>query len=193
MKLIMVRIAAAWALLLGPALGENDGYCYDAEQHPVRFSDLGSRLDITQALNETCETPIGDHMYACNAAVSAQAKKRARRQTIVSTSLPTPNSTTVLLTRITHFHQKALNVPMPNDASRTFVFHFASLHYVNQSIPDTGPCGDVYLSRASCVYLGLAAIDMCERGGEVTINETVAAGGGEERPVTAWLQVIPFM
>ncbi|KAK7718963.1 hypothetical protein SLS63_010376 [Diaporthe eres] len=88
---------------------------------------------------------------------------------------------------------KALNVPMPNDASRTFVFHFASLHYVNQSIPDTGPCGDVYLSRASCVYLGLAAIDMCERGGEVTINETVAAGGGEGRPVTAWLQVIPFM
>lgn len=89
--------------------------------------------------------------------------------------------------------QKALNVPMPNNASRTFVFHFASLHYVNQSIPDTGPCGEVYLSRASCVYLGLAAMDACERGGEVTINETVAAGGDEERPVTAWMQVIPFM
>lgn len=81
---------------------------------------------------------------------------------------------------------------MPNNASRSFVFHFASLHYVNQSIPDTGPCGEVYLSRASCVYLGMAAIDTCERGGEVTINETVSAGGGGTgRPVTAWLQVIP--
>lgn len=86
-----------------------------------------------------------------------------------------------------------MNVPMPNNASRTFAFHFASLHYVNQSIPDTGPCGDVYLSRASCVYLGMAAVDACERGGEVTVNETVAAGGGEGRPVTAWLQVIPFI
>lgn len=72
MKLIMVRITAAWALLLGPALGENDGYCYDAEQHPIKFSDLGSRLDITQALNKTCEAPVGDQMYACNAAVSTQ-------------------------------------------------------------------------------------------------------------------------
>lgn len=85
---------------------------------------------------------------------------------------------------------------MPNNASRSFVFHFADLHYVNQSIPDVGPCGDVYLSRASCVFLGLAATDMCERGGEVTVNETVSAGGGEEgagRPVTAWLQVIPYI
>lgn len=89
--------------------------------------------------------------------------------------------------------QKALNVHMPNNASRTFVFHFASLHYVNQSIPDPGPCGEVYLSRASCVYLGLAAMDACERGGEVTISETVAAGGNAERPVTAWMQVIPFI
>lgn len=92
---------------------------------------------------------------------------------------------------------------MPNNASRSFVFHFANLHYVNQTIPDTGPCGDggVYLSRASCVYLGLAAIDTCERGGEVTIAETVPAGGrggggagGEDRrPVTAWMQVIPYV
>lgn len=82
---------------------------------------------------------------------------------------------------------------MPNNDPGTFVFHFANLHYVNQSIPDNGPCGEVYLSHASCVYLGLAAIDACERGGEVTINETVAADGGEGRPVTAWLQVIPFM
>lgn len=82
---------------------------------------------------------------------------------------------------------------MPNNDSHTFVFHFASLHYVNQSIPDTGPCGDVYLSRASCVYLGLAAIDLCENGGEVTINETEAAGGGDQEPVTAWLQVVPFV
>lgn len=89
--------------------------------------------------------------------------------------------------------QEALNVPMPNNGSRAFAFHFASLHYVNQSIPGTGPCGDVYLSHASCVYLGLAAIDTCERGGEVTINETVAADGREGRPVTAWLQVIPFV
>lgn len=90
--------------------------------------------------------------------------------------------------------QKALNVPMPNNASRTFVFHFANLHYVNQSIPETGPCGDVYLSRASCVYLGLAAIDACERGGEVVITETVPAGEKEAgRPVTAWLQVIPYV
>lgn len=87
---------------------------------------------------------------------------------------------------------------MPNNASHTFVFHFATLHYVNQSIPDTGPCGGgdgVYLSRASCVYLGLAAIDTCERGGEVTISETVSAGGGAEdgKPVTAWVQVIPYV
>lgn len=83
---------------------------------------------------------------------------------------------------------------MPNNASRSFVFHFANLRYVGQSIPDTGPCGgEVYLSRASCVYLGLAAMDACERGGEVTISETVSVGGGAGRPVTAWLQVIPFV
>lgn len=87
-----------------------------------------------------------------------------------------------------------MSVPMPNNASRTLVFHFASLRYVDQSIPGTGPCGGgVYLSRASCVYLGLAAVDACERGGEVTVNETVAAGGGGGRPVSAWLQVIPFI
>lgn len=61
---------AAWAWSLSLALAQTEGYCYDAEQHPVKFSDLGSRLDITQALDETCETPTGDHMYACNAAVS---------------------------------------------------------------------------------------------------------------------------
>lgn len=103
MKLIMVRIAAAWALLLGPALGDNDGYCYDAEHHPVRFSDLGSRLDITQALNETCETPVGDHMYACNAAVSAQAKRRSTEEASYLPHVFRCRAGAVLLTRITHF------------------------------------------------------------------------------------------
>lgn len=70
-KLAVIRLAA-WAFCMGPALAQKDGYCYDAEQHPLKFSDLGSRLDITQALHETCETPVGDQMYTCNAAVSAQ-------------------------------------------------------------------------------------------------------------------------
>lgn len=74
-KLAVIRLAA-WAFCTSPALAQNEGYCYDAEQHPVKFSDLGSRLDITQALNETCESPIGDQMYACNAAVSAQTKRK---------------------------------------------------------------------------------------------------------------------
>lgn len=63
---------AAWAWSWSLALTQIEGYCYDAEQQPVKFSDLGSRLEITQALNETCETPTGDHMYACNAAVSSR-------------------------------------------------------------------------------------------------------------------------
>ncbi|KAG8169959.1 hypothetical protein KVR01_000704 [Diaporthe batatas] len=143
-------------------LAQDKSYCYDAAQYTTKFCDLGSRQDITQALEETaCGPPTGDHTYACNAA-------------------------------------KALNVPMPNNASRSFVFHFARLRYVGQDIPGAGPCGDVYLSRASCVYLGLAAIGACERGGEVTISETVPAGEeeggeGEGRPVTAWLQVIPYV
>lgn len=76
-----VLTLAAWAFCMSPALAQNDGYCYDAEQHPVKFSDLGSRLDITQALNETCETAIGDQMYACNAAVSTQTCNRRGRKT----------------------------------------------------------------------------------------------------------------
>lgn len=63
---------AAWAGSSSLALAQTDEYCYDAEQYPVKFSDLGSRLDITQALDEACETPTGDHMYACNAAVSSR-------------------------------------------------------------------------------------------------------------------------
>lgn len=74
MKPLMIRVAA-WALMLSPALAQSDGYCYDAEQHAVKFSDLGSKAEITQALNEACETPVGDHTYACNAAVSAQPDK----------------------------------------------------------------------------------------------------------------------
>lgn len=70
LKLNIIGLAA-WAWSSSLALIQTEGYCYDAEQHPVKFSDLGSRLDITQALKETCETPTGDHMYACNAAVSS--------------------------------------------------------------------------------------------------------------------------
>lgn len=77
LKFIFV-MSAAWALLVGRGTSEDTSYCYDAEQHPVKFSDLGSRLDITQALNETCESPIGDHTYACNAAVSIYAGKTRR-------------------------------------------------------------------------------------------------------------------
>lgn len=69
LKLMFVT-STAWALSAGRGLFKDTDDCYDAEQHPVKFSDLGSRLDITQALNETCESPIGDHTYACNAAVS---------------------------------------------------------------------------------------------------------------------------
>ncbi|KAK2599755.1 hypothetical protein N8I77_011482 [Diaporthe amygdali] len=155
LKLITV-IYATWGLSLRSALAQDDGSCYDSEQHPVEFADLGSRQEISQALNETCEPPLGDQVYQCNTA-------------------------------------KALNVHMPNNASRSFVFHFASLRYVNQSTPDSGPCGDVYFSRESCVYLGLTAMSTCEHGGELTINETEAAGGGEQKPVTAWLQVIPYI
>ncbi|POS74661.1 hypothetical protein DHEL01_v206941 [Diaporthe helianthi] len=154
-KLVLASLAVS-ALSMSTVLAQDNGYCYDAKQYTTKFSDLGSRQDIIQALNETCAIPTGDHTYACNAA-------------------------------------RALNVPMPHNASHTFVFHFANLHYVNQTIPDTGPCGNVYLSRASCVYLGLAAIDTCERGGEVTISEIISAGGGAGRPVTAWLQVIPYV
>jgi hypothetical protein len=68
LKLVLIT-SAAWALSMGTVLAQEDGFCYDAEQHAVKFSDLGSRLEITQALNETCGTPIGDHTYACNAAV----------------------------------------------------------------------------------------------------------------------------
>lgn len=71
---LTITTLAAWAFSMSPALAQNDSYCYDADQHPFKFSDLGSRLDITQALNETCESPTGDHMYACNAAVSVQAR-----------------------------------------------------------------------------------------------------------------------
>lgn len=69
LKLMFVT-SAAWALSVGRGLSKDTGYCYDTEQHPVKFSDLGTRLDITQALNETCGSPVGDHTYACNAAVS---------------------------------------------------------------------------------------------------------------------------
>lgn len=85
MKPIMIRVAA-WALLLSPALAQSDGYCYDAEQHEVKFSDLGSKVDITQALGEACEAPVGDHTYACNAAVSKCPDKRQERATKSSPS-----------------------------------------------------------------------------------------------------------
>lgn len=63
-------ISAVCTLSMGTVLAQDDGYCYDAEQYTTKFSDLGSRQDIIQALNETCGTPTGDHTYACNAAVS---------------------------------------------------------------------------------------------------------------------------
>lgn len=105
MKPIMIRVAA-WALLLSPALAQSDGYCYDAEQHEVKFSDLGSKVEIAQALDEACETPVGDHTYACNAAVSSQTrgKKRATGPSPNYTSSPR-RARTALLTRarpITH-------------------------------------------------------------------------------------------
>lgn len=81
LKLNIIR-CAAWAWSSSLALAQSEGYCYDAEQHPVKFSDLGSRLDITQALSETCETPVGDHMYECNAAVSAQTTRRREQRDI---------------------------------------------------------------------------------------------------------------
>lgn len=87
LKLIFFT-SAVWALSVGLGLSRDTGYCYDAEQHPVRFSDLGSRLDITQALNETCESPIGDHTYACNAAVSTYEETMHEKTQVVSHTLP---------------------------------------------------------------------------------------------------------
>lgn len=99
---------AAWALSLSPAIAQTDGHCYDAEQHPVKFSDLGSRLDITQALNETCETPIGDHMYACNAAVSAQARRREKKDNMNLLHIFRCQAGTIMLMQATHYHRSKL-------------------------------------------------------------------------------------
>lgn len=82
LKLNIIIGLAALALFPNLALAQTDGGCYDAEQHPVKFSDLGSKSDITQALSETCETPVGDHMYECNAAVSAQTTRRREQRDI---------------------------------------------------------------------------------------------------------------
>lgn len=67
---LTLAIAAVFALSMGTVLPQDEGFCYDAEQYTTKFSDLGSRQDIIQALTETCDTPTGDHTYACNAAVS---------------------------------------------------------------------------------------------------------------------------
>lgn len=79
LKPIIVIIISTWLSCLSTALAQDDQNCYDAVQHPVKFSDLGTRSQIAQALNETCELPVGDYMYKCNAAVSVKTDRQTRQ------------------------------------------------------------------------------------------------------------------
>lgn len=77
LKFILATSAAFATSVVTVVAQDDDGFCYDTEQYTTKFSDLGSKQVITQALNETCSPPIGDQIYACNAAVSTHARKQA--------------------------------------------------------------------------------------------------------------------